>query len=205
MNLSFSNKPKRNYRIWLYFLLIITISLASWFLFNPQIKQKYQDNSSGVAAIGGAFSLTDQNGNIFNSADFSDKLMLIFFGFTNCPSICPIAIQTMSDVMDELGESGNDVIPIFISIDPERDTPETIADYLSYFNPALVGLTGERPNIDQILDSYKIYHSKIDDSENYNMDHSGFIYLMNRAGKYISHFNHNSNPKEIISALKLVM
>lgn len=155
----------------------------------------------GEVTIGGDFSLTDQNGKTVTNQDFKGKLMLVYFGFTYCPDICPTDLSIMAQAMQKLGSDASKVAPIFITVDPERDTVAQLKSYLSNFKAPIVGLTGDtKPAIKE----YKVYAQKVQrtDLNDYTMDHSAFMYLMGRDGKYITHFAHDSAPDTIAATIK---
>lgn len=135
---------------------------------------------AGGAQVGGGYSLIDHNGKAVSEANYSGSYKIIFFGFTYCPAVCPTELQKMTRVLDILGEDGGDIEPLFISVDPERDTPDVIRDYVMQFHPSITGLTGSRAQIDTVLESYKVYATKVESEfmDGYMMDHSAFMYLM---------------------------
>lgn len=154
----------------------------------------------GKAAVGGDFSLTDQTGQRVTQEDFAGRHMLVFFGFTSCPDACPMALQTVTQAIDLLGERGALVIPIFITIDPERDTVEQLATYVDQFHPRMVGLTGSEQEIKAVTKAYRAYYQRVADessSEDYAMDHTGIIYLMDARGEYTAHFAFNTSAEEM--------
>lgn len=181
-----------------------------------------EETSQGKAAIGGAFSLSDQQGIMRTDKDFRGKIMLVFFGFTRCPDICPITVNTFSALMEQLGEQANQVAPIFVSVDPERDTTEVMQDYLSSFDKRIVGLTGTKAQIRDVADAYKVYfakakrdaqdagqdngghmmHSPVSKDEDYFVDHSGYIYMMDRKGNYLQHFTYDASVETLATALQ---
>jgi len=140
--------------------------------------------------IGGPFALTDHTGKLRTDADFRGKLMLVYFGFTFCPDICPTDLMAIGQAIDKLGPAGEEVQPLFISVDPERDTAAHLAEYLAFFHPRLIGLTGDAAHIRDAARSYRVYYAKvvIGGTADYTIDHSGFIYLMDRDGKYVGFF-----------------
>ncbi len=139
-------------------------------------------NAAPVAGlkIGGPFTLTDHNGNKITEESFAGQYKLIYFGFTYCPAICPTELQKITKVLNELGPYGDQIQPLLITIDPERDTPDVLKEYVSLFHPRLIGLTGTQPQIDNVLKNYRIFATKVEDDNlnEYTMDHSTFIYLM---------------------------
>jgi protein SCO1/2 len=160
---------------------------------------------SGTALVGGPFTLTDQNGKRVTDQDFRGKYMLIFFGYTYCPDVCPSELQVMSAALDELGPEADKIQPIFITIDPARDTPETLKVYVSNFHPRMMGLTGSDQDIAAVAKAYRIYYAKAQGSENqkdYLMDHSSILYLMGPDGKFVKHFTYGTDAKGLAEALR---
>jgi len=159
----------------------------------------------GEVSIGGSFSLVDQNGRTVSDKDYRGKLQLVYFGFTSCPDICPTALQTVAIALDELGAAASEVAPILITVDPERDTPAAMKEYVQAFHERLIGLTGTPEQIAAVAKAYRVYFQKVklaNSSLDYSVDHSGFLYLMNRDGKYLAHFRHNATPEEIAKRVK---
>ena len=154
--------------------------------------------------IGGPFALTDQNGVRRTDADFRGKLMLVYFGFTYCPDICPTDLQAIGTGDRQLGPAGETVHPLFITVDPERDTPEQLADYMPMFHPRLIGLSGDakrdptrrRAPIGSITQRCK------SDGSDYTVDHSAFIYLLDRQGGYLGYFPPGTPPDRITDAIR---
>lgn len=191
-------------------LLLFAAGLGTWYSLQPagpsQIVSS-ETRTSGTALIGGPFTLTDHQGERRSEADFQGRYMLIFFGYTYCPDICPTTLTTVTQGLDILAESDGDkaaaVTPVFISIDPSRDTPEALADYVSHFHPAMVGLTGSEEDVAGAAKAYRIFYQKVvqEDASDYLMDHSSIIYLMAPDGGYLTHFTHASTPKEIAEGL----
>ena len=152
-------------------------------------------------AIGGAFSLTNEKGEARSEADFAGAPMLIYFGFTYCPDVCPMSLDVMGAALETL-EAQNPKLfaalqPVFISVDPLRDTPEQLSEYLSYFHPKISGLTGTPEQIAMVKKAFRVYAVRRDlpeetaqDKGSYNVDHSSFFYLMDGKGRYLAHFDH---------------
>lgn len=130
--------------------------------------------------IGGNFTLTDQGGNTVTEKNFAGKYKLIYFGFTFCPAVCPTELAKMTRALNMLGGKADAIQPLFITVDPDRDTPQIMGSYVKAFYPRLIGLTGTQAQIDAVLKSYRIYAKKVQTPEmsDYTMDHSSFIYLM---------------------------
>lgn len=155
--------------------------------------------------IGGDFQLIDQNGKVFTSDQLEGKLSLIYFGFTYCPDICPTSLQKILEVYNTLQKYNINIQFVFITIDPARDTPQVLKQYLGHYNTNFIGLTGSEKQIKEVADKFKVYYAKVDnDDHKYMMDHSSFIYLMNQEGKYIKHFYFNSGPQDIIDYVRLL-
>jgi protein SCO1/2 len=161
---------------------------------------------SGDAQIGGDFVLTNQNDKEFSSEEMKGRLSLIYFGFTYCPDICPTSLQKLTQVLTTLDKYQIDVLPIFITIDPARDTPPLLKEYLGHFHEKFVGLTGTEEQIRKVADLYKVYYAiaggKAED-DRYMLDHSSFVYLMDKDGKYMKHFYMNSTPEEIVEYIRV--
>jgi protein SCO1/2 len=159
--------------------------------------------TAGAMSIGGDFTLVDQNGTTRRAADFRGKLMLVFFGYTSCPDVCPTELQVMAEAMDQLGEAAGAVAPIFITVDPERDTPEQLKLYAESFDPRLVALTGSQEQVTAAARAYRVYFAKRPQqgSDDYLMDHSSFVFLMDRDGRYLMHFNPATTPEQMAAAI----
>jgi len=167
-----------------------------------------QAGGTGKPSIGGPFTLTDQTGKRVTDKDFAGKYMLIYFGFTFCPDVCPTELQVMSGALDDLGANATKIQPIFVTIDPERDTPEVLARYVKQFNPRLIGLTGSAQDIAKIAKEYRVYYEKVKDdssSGDYTMDHSSIIYLMGPDGGFLTFFPPGTSPEKMADKIKTFM
>jgi protein SCO1/2 len=152
----------------------------------------------------GPFSLIDHMGKSITDNDFRGKFMLIFFGYTSCPDVCPIDLQIIAQAIDELGKAGDRVQPIFITVDPARDTPEIIAEYVSHFHPRLIGLTGTRRQTAEAALNYGVISMKIideNDPDNYSINHSALTYLLGPDGKFVAAFDHGTDPKTLVTGI----
>lgn len=155
------------------------------------------------SAIGGPFSLVDQTGKPVTEADLKGKPSLMFFGFTHCPDICPTALFDMTQVYKALGRDGDKVQAYFVSVDPERDTPEILKEYLSSFDPRLRGLTGDPAAVSAMEKAYRVYSKKIPlEAGGYTMDHTALVYLMDKEGRFVAPFNLKRKPEEAAAELK---
>ncbi len=160
--------------------------------------------NEGAALIGGPFSLVDTYGKRVTDRDFRGKLMLVFFGYTHCPDVCPTELQTMSEVMDKLGPAADKVAPVFISVDAKRDTPDVLAAYMKNFSPRIVGLTGDQNEVASAAKAYRVYYRKAGETrdDNYTVDHSAFVYLMDGEGRYLTHFSFNTASESILAVIR---
>jgi len=160
--------------------------------------------SVGVATVGGPFSLTDHTGRRVTDEDFRGRYMLVFFGFTFCPDVCPTALQVSSAALEKLGAKADRVTPILISVDPERDTPEQLKSYVASFHPRLVGLTGTQEEVAAAAKAYRAYWRKVPDERStagYTIDHTSIIYLMGPDGKFITHFTHATSMDALAAGI----
>jgi protein SCO1/2 len=156
--------------------------------------------------VGGPFELTDHTGKPRTNSDFRGKLMLVYFGFTYCPDICPTDLQAIGLALDKLGADGDNVQPLFITVDPERDTAQHLAEYVPMFHPRLIGLTGSAEAIRKAADAYKVYYAKVDPGKEsdgyYTVDHTAFIYLMDRDGNYLGFFPPGTTADRMVEIIR---
>ena len=169
----------------------------------PSAAQMMDDLMYGRGSVGGPFTLTDQAGRQRSDTEFRGKLMIVYFGYTYCPDVCPADLMAITQALDALGPAAAGVQPIFITIDPERDT-KVLADYVSAFHHSLVGLTGSPEQIRKVANSYKAFYAKLPDehSGNYSIDHTGVIYLMGRNGEYLGFMPPQTNPDRLTEILR---
>jgi protein SCO1/2 len=158
----------------------------------------------GKEPIGGSFTLIDHTGKPRTDADFRGKLMLVYFGFSFCPDVCPTDLMAIGQAVDKLGPAGDAVQPLFITVDPDRDTPAHLADYVPSFHSRLVGLTGDAAQIRDVARLYRVFYAKvaIEGAAEYTVDHSGFIYLMDRDGKYLGFFPPGTPSDRMVAVIK---
>lgn len=153
--------------------------------------------------VGGAFRLVDHTGRARSDADYRGRLLLLYFGFTTCPDVCPTDLQAIGETMKRLGKAAEAVQPLFVTLDPERDTPERLAAYVTFFHPRLVGLTGDSESIRQVASAYKVYYAKVPSSRSdYTIDHSGYVYLMDRSAKYLGFFPPGTPPERMVDVIR---
>jgi protein SCO1 len=179
--------------------LVLGAFLAGLFLFFAAILivtgRAPSPVGQAVASVGGPFRLEDQSGKAVTDADMKGKPFLVFFGFTHCPDICPTTLFDMSQLMKELGPDADRTGALFITVDPERDTPPVMKDYLSNFDPHVRGLTGDRASIDAAIRAYRVYAKKVPlENGDYTMDHTALVYLMDKNGHFVAPFDVSRTP-----------
>lgn len=159
---------------------------------------------SADTAIGGPFTLTDQNGRRVTDVDFRGRFMLVYFGYTYCPDVCPTELNTIALAMNGLGVDAAQVVPVFITVDPERDTPASLKAYLASFGPEFVGLTGSEEEIAAAARAYRVYYKKAEDSDpqSYTVDHTSLVYLMGKDGKIVALFRTGATPDDLAAGIK---
>jgi len=188
---------------------IVLLSMGIVFWLRPVAPAQVAD--TGVmrvpagAAIGGPFELVDHTGRPVSAANFAGKFMLIYFGFTHCPDVCPTELQVMANAMDVLGADNARVVPVFITVDPERDTPAQLKDYVAAFHPAMVGLTGTPDQVAAVAKAYKVYFSKQPNAgapDDYQVDHTSFVYLMGPDGGLRSMFRSGASAETMAGEIR---
>ncbi len=159
--------------------------------------------TTGVADVGGPFRLTDQSGKTVTDQDFRGRYMLIYFGYSFCPDVCPTTLGVMAEALQKLGPQERRVVPIFITIDPARDTPKVLGDYMKAFGPQFVGLTGNDAVIKDVEKRYRVYAVKRPlEKGGYGMDHSSVLYLMGPNGKLVSFYDEAISPDDLAKELR---
>jgi len=169
--------------------------------------QLMDDLMYGRGTVGGPFSLTDQTGRRRNDTEFRGKLLIIYFGYTYCPDICPTELQQIGLAVEHLGDVGSAVQPLFITIDPARDTPEVLAQYVPSFHPRLLGLTGTSDEIAAVAQEFKVVYTKYQPSDGgpYLIDHTGFVYIVDRSGKYRGFFPPGTPEDRMREMIKTIL
>ena len=154
--------------------------------------------------VGGSFRLIDHTGRARTDADFRGKLTLMYFGFTMCSEVCPTDLKAMAGALDKLGALGDAVQPVFITIDPERDSPAQLERYVALVHPRLIGLTGEARQIRRIADAYKVYYARTEPSiqNSTGVDHTGFVFLLDGDGKYIGFFPPGTSADRMVEIIR---
>ena len=164
--------------------------------------------TTGKALIGGPFTLTDQSGKQVTDEDYRGRYMLVFFGFTACPDICPAGLQLISAALDKVGAKAGNVTPIFISVDPARDTPEKLDAFVKNFNGRIVGLSGTQEEIAAVAKAYKVFYEKTPNEAaptEYGMNHTSIIYLMGPDGAYVTHFTPTTTLDAMVEKLNKLL
>lgn len=172
--------------------IVVLLALAASVTLNTYLMLDLPEpkiTTSGTAAIGGPFTLVATNGETVSDQTFRGKWLLIYFGYTYCPDACPTALNSMSVALEKLGSQASDLQPLFITVDPERDTRETMAKYLTSFDSRILGLTGTKEQIDSVIKEYRLFVSRENPEHgggDYLLSHSSYIYLMNSQGRFVS-------------------
>lgn len=177
--------------------ILVVIGAAGWF--------GLQANQPREVTIGGPFSLIDQDGRAFTDSNLKGKPTLLYFGYTFCPDVCPTSLLQMENAAEDLGADGpKGVNLVFITVDPERDTPKLMKGYVGNFGPTFKGLTGTPDQVAAAAHAYRVYYQKVPSKDGgpYLMDHSSIIYLLDRRGRFVNHFGHDTSAEAMAKALK---
>ena len=194
--------PRRPILIFAALVLLVAAGLGGYATLNRGAQAPL---GSGVALVGGPFTLTDQDGRRVTEKDFLGKYMLVFFGYTYCPDVCPTELQVMTAALDQMGAQADRIQPVFVSIDPARDTPQVIKAYVGNFGPRLMGLTGTPEEVAAIAKAYRVYYAKAGNtasSTDYLMDHSSIIYLMGPDGRFVKHMPYTTDAAKLAAELQ---
>ncbi len=181
-------------------LAIAALALTQWPTKGPI--------GSGTALIGGPFTMVNQKGEMVTEKNFEGHYTIYFFGYTFCPDVCPTELQVLTAALKELGPDGSKITPVFVSIDPERDKPKIIGEYVANFDSRLVGLTGTPEQLAAMARAFHVFYKKVPnakDPQNYDMDHSSILYLMGPDGKFAKHFPYTTDAKALALELKSVL
>ncbi len=187
------------FSLWILVAAAVLALGGAYFVRTIGVREPPPPVTVGEAAIRSEFSLIDHNGNRVTEADFLGRWQLVFFGFTHCPDVCPTTLAYMANVLDRLGEEVERVAPIFITVDPSRDTPKVMAEYVQAFHPKLTGLTGSETEVAAAAQSFRVYYEKMEEEtapDGYLMAHSGHIYLMTPEGRFEDVFREGEQSAE---------
>ena len=193
-------------RVILVVLLISAVLAGEWLWLRAERDRPTAEVTSAApaqAAIpGGGFSLIDHKGEPSSEASFPGKHLVLVFGYTYCPDVCPTTLASLATALDLLEEREAALQPLFVTIDPDRDTPEVLADYVAAFHPRLVGLTGSPEQIRKVAQDYRVYYAKVgSDDEDYLVDHSAYIYLIGPDGQTLTYLKHDESPEVLAAKL----
>lgn len=193
--------PRRPVLLFAALVLLIAAGLGRYAYMSQAL---HRPAGSGVALVGGPFTLVDQDGRHVTEKDFLGKYMLVFFGYTYCPDVCPTELQVMTAALDQLGPEADRIQPVFVSIDPARDTPAVLKAYVGNFGPRLIGLTGTPEQVAAIAKAYRAYYAKAagGSDTDYLMDHSSIIYLMGPDGRFVKHMAYTTDAAKLAADLK---
>ena len=198
---------RKSTRIGLLLAVVIVAAgaaLLEWLVLRDPGTTKAPSGIIASVEIGGPFTLTDHTGKQVTEEDYLGNFTLLFFGYTFCPDVCPTELGDIAVALDELGSDAVGVTPLMISIDPERDTPEVLAEYVPLFHERLIGLTGTPQQIKQVADAYRIFYRRVEDPNYtyYLMDHTSFVYLLDPQGRVASLFRYGTPPDEMASIIR---
>jgi len=183
-------------------LLAFSVGLASVLWYRGQS----QTQTTGIASIGGDFSLVDTNGARVREADFLGKPRAMFFGFTHCPEVCPTTLFEATNWLQALGSDADKLAFLFVTVDPERDTPEVLKEYMSAFNANVVGLTGSRADIDAVVKAYRVFARRVELADgDYTMDHTAAVYLIDAKGAFVGSINYTEDQDAAVAKLKKLL
>jgi len=188
------------FKFWFVLILVMIAILVGYIVMKAV--DIYPSEHHQQIKVGGDFELLDQNGKVRTNRDFHGKFMMVYFGYRHCPDICPTALTTITEALDLLGPKAKHVQPLFITIDPERDTVKELAEYIQNFHHSFLALTGNAEQVEKAMGAYRIFAQKNEEGQDYSMDHSSIIYVMDRQGNLISHFSHSTSPEQIAEALR---
>jgi protein SCO1/2 len=200
------NAQLKTLKILLVLTLCLLAGLALAFVLRPQPVETRI--AMGDTRLGGDFTLTSAQGPV-SLSDFRGKVSVLYIGYASCPDVCPTALAVLTQSLKQLeAEDREQVQGIFISVDPERDTPEKLAEYAAFFSPRIIGVTGSQDQIDQVVRQYGAFYRKVemkDSAMGYAVDHSSRLYLIDREGRLVQTLLHNSSPQELTQGLQTLL
>jgi protein SCO1/2 len=195
-------------------LLLVAALLAAFIILGSAafLAMELHNNGKGAAgtvlgsAIGGSFTLIDQNGKTVTNTALEGKWLLVYFGYTHCPDACPTTLNNIALALRDLGKKSDEVRPVFITIDPERDTPRVMKDYVTAFDAPILALTGTAAEIAQAAKNYRVYYAKHPEAGgDYSMDHTSVVYVMDPKGRFTASFTGEDPPAQIAERLKKLL
>jgi protein SCO1/2 len=180
------------------FLITLVVVFGGIFLITAR-----EPGTATASDVGGPFTLVDQSGKTISDNDLKGRPYLVFFGYTHCPDVCPTTLFEISEVMRALGKDADKTEALFVTVDPERDTPAVLKDYLSSFDPHLKGVSGSAAQIAAVAKSYRVYAKKVPGTNgDYSMDHTALVYLMDKQGRFVAPFNLRRSPEDAAKDLR---
>jgi len=190
--------------------LLLAGGVVAWQIHKDEMRRtelREQAMHPASSALGGPFTLTDQSGKTVTDFDYRGKYLLVYFGYTYCPDLCPTGLEAIAHTLDQLGRDAKKIQTIFITIDPARDTPKKLKEYVASFHPGIEGLTGSPDQIATIAKEYQVYYARGEDVEDgdYLMDHSSLIYVMDPKGKFVTTFPDDVSPAAMTDALRSII
>lgn len=194
--------PLRSIRLALWGLVVL-LALSAGGLYYVQHSSRSAE--APLVKVGGPFELTSEEGTRFSSTSLAGQPFIIYFGFTHCPDVCPTAMFEVSEVLKEVGEAAKDLKVLFVSVDPERDTPQLLKDYTETFDPRIIGLTGSMEDIEKVTKAYRVYYRKVPTGGSYTMDHTASLYLMDAKGQLVSLINHGAERKDAVEKVRRLL
>ncbi len=187
-------------------IFVVAVLVGRQWLVGTGAPTPSSEATPSIPTIGGPFTLVDHDGNTVTDAAFRGRYMLIYFGYTYCPDVCPTALGATGEALDMLGEAGDSIVPLFITVDPQRDTPAALKDYVGHFHPRMVGLTGSAKQIVDVAKAYRVYFAKVveegADEDAYLVDHTAITYLMGPDGGFLTHFAHGTTPETMARRIR---
>jgi protein SCO1/2 len=186
-------------------VLLVILAGGSLVVMQRMAERAGGGTASGTVSIGGPFTLVEGSGKTVTEQDFQGKWLLVFFGYTHCPDVCPTTLNTVANALDELPAADRDKVrALFVTVDPDRDTPAVMQDYVAGFaNPLIIGLSGSDRQIEGAMKAYRVYAAKHPEGDGeYSMDHSAFVYIMNPEGSYQTHVGFDIQPDELAKKLE---
>jgi len=200
------NLPRRFFLVTALFAGLVILGAGAFLALSLHETPRGAAGTLLASAIGGPFRLVDQNGKTVTDADLKGKWSLVYFGYTHCPDACPTALNDIAIALDELGPQRNEVRPVFVTVDPERDTPEVLKSYVTAFDAPILALSGTPEEIAQAAKGYRVYYAKHPEAGgDYSMDHSSVIYVMDPEGRFTASFTQENSPEEIAERLKKLL
>lgn len=199
---------KRALLLWIFLFIVCACWLG--FYLSEKVSHTAADRegvATGNALIGGDFSLKDTNGYRVTPRQFSGRYMLVYFGYSFCPDICPTGLENMTEALNILGEASRKIQPLFITVDPKRDTQKQLGTYMESFHPSFKALTGPEVAVKQAMKAYRVYAAPVEEegASDYLVDHSSIVYLMGPDGKFITHFTHQTPGTEMAFKLREIL